>query len=179
MHYELDWSYRLRADVTCENATAEKVCFATTACLCSNGYYQIAQTMPARTAEDEYDGFTEVLEEYERVEELKKEEGDVTIDKDGVIVPTPPKKTTSDGDDEDEGMFGMETWLLIVTLCALVVILTIVGVGIFYMMKRCNKRKSGTDQTTIKPYDPNNIEMGSNKNRAKIGDIGMAAQESA
>ncbi len=76
-------------------------------------------------------------------------------------------------------MLGMETWLLIVTICGLVVILTIIGVGIFYMMKRCNKSKSMTDQTTIKPFDSNNVEMGSNKNRAKIGDVGMAEQEAA
>ncbi len=98
--------------------------------------------MPARTAEDEYDGFTEVLEEYERVEELKKEEGEVTIDDKGEVIPT-EKRPISDGDDDDdEGMFGMETWLLIVVLCGLVVILTIIGVGIFYMMKRCNKGNS-------------------------------------
>ena len=77
-------------------------------------------------------------------------------------------------------MFGMETWLLIVVLCGLVVILTIIGVGIFYMMKRCNKNSIGTDSTTIKPYDQDNMEMsGSNKNRAKIGDVGMAEQEAA
>lgn len=83
MHYELDWSFRLRADVACENATAEEVCFATTACLCSNGYYKIAETMPAPQAKDEYDGFKEVLQEFERVEELKNEGGEVTVDESG------------------------------------------------------------------------------------------------
>ena len=71
MHYELDWLYRLRAEVTCEQAKNEDVCFATTACLCDNGYYKIADTMPKRGAKDFYDGFTEVLNEFQRVEELK------------------------------------------------------------------------------------------------------------
>ena len=70
MHYELDWSYRLRAPITCEQASSTDPCFASVACLCDNGFFRIAETMPKVTEADEYDGFKEVLNTFEEVVEL-------------------------------------------------------------------------------------------------------------
>ena len=50
LHYELDWTYRLTATMTCDEATTKDPCFGTQACLCDNGYYRIALNMPTRPA---------------------------------------------------------------------------------------------------------------------------------
>lgn len=62
MHYELDWSTRLRTELPCEEAIIADPCFATTACLCSNDYYRVSETMPAPSSITSYDGFTSVIE---------------------------------------------------------------------------------------------------------------------
>ena len=68
MHYELDWSYRLRTKVECSEAVKTDPCFATTACMCDTGYFKVASTMPAKPEDLVYDGFTEVFDEFERIE---------------------------------------------------------------------------------------------------------------
>ena len=51
LHYELDWSYKLKADLYCETADDKDPCFATYACICDNGYFRIAENMPERPAD--------------------------------------------------------------------------------------------------------------------------------
>lgn len=69
--------------------------------------------------------------------------------------------------------------MVVVAICGLVIILVILGVGIFYMLKRCNKRGIA-DSTTIQPFEGKEAEMsqggGANRNRAKIGDAGMSEE---
>lgn len=48
LHYELDWNYRLTSVTECAKAATADPCFGTNACFCDNGYYRVAQTMPAR-----------------------------------------------------------------------------------------------------------------------------------
>ena len=48
MHYELDWSYRLRTEVKCAEAYDKDPCFATSACMCNTGYFLVYDTMPAK-----------------------------------------------------------------------------------------------------------------------------------
>ena len=59
LHYELDWNFRLRADLTCEFLAENDPCFGTFACICDNGYVKVAVTMPERP--DDYKGQTETL----------------------------------------------------------------------------------------------------------------------
>lgn len=47
LHYEKDWTYRLRKDFTCDEAEKLDICFATNACVCDNGYYKISADMPS------------------------------------------------------------------------------------------------------------------------------------
>ena len=46
LHYEPDWSYRLRAEINCNQVVEKDPCFATYACICDNNYFQIASLMP-------------------------------------------------------------------------------------------------------------------------------------
>lgn len=46
LHYDIDWSYRLRIELICQDAYMNDPCFATSACLCSNGYFKVANDMP-------------------------------------------------------------------------------------------------------------------------------------
>lgn len=77
LHYELDWNYRLRKTINCADVASIDPCFATFACICDNGYYQIASNMPAppqkeseisskplgegETKPEEVDNFVELL----------------------------------------------------------------------------------------------------------------------
>ena len=45
--YDKDWSYRLRVNMPCPDAQLQDPCFAATACICSNGYFRVAEDMPA------------------------------------------------------------------------------------------------------------------------------------
>ena len=62
MHYELDWYYRLRYEGTCGTVEADDPCFATSACVCSNGYYRLSESMPERPEDLPETGLEEVLE---------------------------------------------------------------------------------------------------------------------
>ena len=84
MHYELDWSYRLRTNISCADAVEIDPCFATTACMCDTGYYRVAETMPKKRSGLIYNGFVEVFEEFER-REVAKENG-ISIDEDDKIL---------------------------------------------------------------------------------------------
>jgi len=64
MHYELDWSFRLRTSISCETAAQKDPCFSTSACLCDTGYYRISKLMPKPKEDDSYDGFAEILQEF-------------------------------------------------------------------------------------------------------------------
>ena len=59
LHYELDWNFRLRADLTCDYLAQNDPCFGTFACICDNGYVKVAVTMPERP--ESYKGRTEEL----------------------------------------------------------------------------------------------------------------------
>ena len=59
LHYELDWQFRLRAELTCESLANNDPCFGTFACMCDNGYVKVAENMPERPAD--YTGQDEVL----------------------------------------------------------------------------------------------------------------------
>ena len=81
LHYELDWNFRLRAELTCDYLAQNDPCFGTFACLCSNGYVKVAITMPERPTD--YKGQVEVLvvveEKFEQAKALKTtEEAKVT-----------------------------------------------------------------------------------------------------
>ena len=60
-HYDLDWTARLEFnDIDCANAEADDPCFATTACICDNGYFKIAENMPERP--ESYQSWGDVVE---------------------------------------------------------------------------------------------------------------------
>ncbi len=59
LHYSLDWDYRIRATMTCQEARENDPCFATNACFCSNGFYQVTSEMP--TLRGEYEGLSKVF----------------------------------------------------------------------------------------------------------------------
>ena len=63
--YDLDWSYRLRTELSCAEAAKKNPCFATNACLCNNGYYAVSAAMPDDVPSD-FSGDTSVLEAYKR-----------------------------------------------------------------------------------------------------------------
>ena len=45
--YELDWDYKYRIQAECNDiVSGQDPCFASHACLCSNGYRRIAENMP-------------------------------------------------------------------------------------------------------------------------------------
>ena len=66
LHYGLDWKERVRATLTCEEASKNDPCFATNACVCNNGYFRVSSQMPDKSAiaEDDALGFVyETLKE--------------------------------------------------------------------------------------------------------------------
>ena len=136
MHYELDWSYRLRTRVTCEEAERVDPCFATTACICDNGFFRVSEKMPAKPKDLVYDGFVEVLQEYERVEELKKQPVQVE------------EKVTEDSDSK---IFGFEIWQVATIGSAILVIIAVV-VLVCCCCKRCKKRGTPTEQASKDKY---------------------------
>lgn len=61
LHYDLDWSYRLRTIMACADAVNKDPCYATNACLCSNGYFSVSDAMP-ETSPDEYSGDSSIMD---------------------------------------------------------------------------------------------------------------------
>ena len=114
MHYDTDWTYRLRATFTCDEAFQSDPCFATHACMCSNGYFAVSRDMV--NMPEEYDGYDLIAKRYiktkgkiraaeqaelERLESLKiTEEGE--------------PKCKEMGFDDWRNMHCYETWHLIV-----------------------------------------------------------------
>lgn len=60
MHYDLDWSTRLRITKSCSSAISDDPCFGTFACICDNGYMRIAENMP--NVPGSYDGQSSIIE---------------------------------------------------------------------------------------------------------------------
>ena len=48
LHYKLNWDYLLTAQIACPDIESQTVdpCFGTHACLCTNGFFRVAQNMP-------------------------------------------------------------------------------------------------------------------------------------
>ena len=64
LHYNLDWSYRLRVNAACSDADTADICFGTDACLCNNGYFRVERRMPSIPRD--YSGDSESLLTYAR-----------------------------------------------------------------------------------------------------------------
>ena len=122
MHYELDWSYRLRTEVSCDKAEEVDPCFATTACMCDTGYFSVADTMPEKRSGLVYDGFIDVFEEFERVEDARK---------------------NGSTEDEDQ-ILGLDSWLFYIIVASAVVVILAIIIIIIIVKKRRNK---GNDKT--------------------------------
>ena len=60
MHYDLDWTQKLRTVHACAAAIANDPCFASFACVCDNGYLRYSDNMPSRPSD--YDGFNSVID---------------------------------------------------------------------------------------------------------------------
>ena len=60
MHYDLDWSTKLRVTKSCSSAIADDPCFGSFACICDNEYLRIAENMP--TIPDSYDGYKSIID---------------------------------------------------------------------------------------------------------------------
>ena len=138
MHYELDWSYRLRTEVNCVEALETDPCFATTACMCDTGYFKVADTMPEKPKDLVYDGFKAVFKEFERIEATKNNvEVVTTVD-----------------EEDDEGM-GILLYIIIggsVCLIIFVVVLACV------CTKRCKKaRGTPTQQAMVETVKMNGV----------------------
>ena len=61
--YDLDWRYRLRAELSCSEAVDRDPCFATNACLCNNGYFAVSAAMPMEVPSD-YSGDSAMFKKY-------------------------------------------------------------------------------------------------------------------
>ena len=67
--YEVDWDYRYQVEARClDMANGNDPCFATQACICSNGYRRISAIMPSLTDE------IEIPETPEQIEVKAKDE---------------------------------------------------------------------------------------------------------
>lgn len=76
MYYELNWFKRLRAQIQCSQVSTLEPCFATTACLCSNGYFRVVETMPDHPDAMHYDGFVAAFQSYKEELLAIRREGD-------------------------------------------------------------------------------------------------------
>ena len=98
--------------------------------------------MPEKPKDLVYDGFVEVLEEYERVEELKKQ---------------PVKEEEKVTGDDDSKIFGFEIWQVAVIGIAILVVIAVV-VSVCCLRKRCKKRGTPTEQVYEDKNAPDEVE---------------------
>ena len=61
----------MRVNLPCDEAKVTDPCFATMACLCSNNYFSVAETMPRPPAQ--YSGLGEVLKLYTTEKQLARQ----------------------------------------------------------------------------------------------------------
>ena len=119
LFYELDWSYYLTVTSDCGSVVVEDPCFGTEACVCSNNYYRIVDTMP------EYNGTNDLLKVVEEAMVDLAEEIALEI----------IAKTNNDDDSND-------AWIYIVIACSVIVVGILVGGGIYYG-KQMKEKKDG------------------------------------
>ena len=48
LFYDPDWRYSLNYEGSCDALDQDQPCFGTLACICDNGFYQIAEAMPSQ-----------------------------------------------------------------------------------------------------------------------------------
>ena len=63
--YDSSWDFRLRAELSCEEAKKKNPCYGTHACLCSNGYYHVSSSMP-KPVPSNYSGNPDWVSKYQQ-----------------------------------------------------------------------------------------------------------------
>lgn len=167
LHYELDWNYYLRFESTCGEVEEKDPCFATFACVCSNGYYRIADKMPARPVDlDNGSELGEILKVADEQKQEAVEEKEEQAQKEAQANVVEPEEVT-----EESFFDSLDTWHYIVAGCALVALLVIIGLSCFCC---CKKPK------TVKPF-PEDGAMESPKDlkdkKIEVGQIGALTQK--
>lgn len=86
LHYDTDWSYRLRTEMTCQEAYMSDPCFSSNACFCSNGYFRVANNMPD-PKQVQYSGLDQIFADYVNQREEAIRTQTISIDgKQSIIV---------------------------------------------------------------------------------------------
>lgn len=172
LHYELDWNYYLRFESTCGEIAAKDPCFATFACVCSNGYFRIADKMPARPADlDNGSDLADILKEADEEKQTAVETKEVKAQEEAKANVVEPETIT------EESFFDtLETWHYIVAGCGLLVLLVLIGLCCFCCCKKPRVKPMPIDDS-MGPIDYSSNNLDSKDKHIEVGAMGALTQK--